>query len=104
MDLPHVELTADGKVLAVRFRDGSAAEIPAAELWTRCPSAHARRARLDGRFEDPPTGISIVRVVMIGNYAVNIAFSDGRERGVYPWSLLKNIAHRPTWADYIHAA
>jgi prepilin-type processing-associated H-X9-DG protein len=33
----------------------------------------------------------ITTIEPIGGYAVNIAFSDGHARGIYPWVLLKEL-------------
>ncbi|RUW64645.1 gamma-butyrobetaine hydroxylase-like domain-containing protein, partial [Mesorhizobium sp. M4B.F.Ca.ET.049.02.1.2] len=28
----------------------------------------------------------------IGSYAIRLVFSDGHDRGIYPWSYLREIA------------
>jgi DUF971 family protein len=53
-----------------------------------CKCAHCIRARIDGVFPERFDGIVIVQVLPIGDYAVNLAFSDGHARGIYPWSFL----------------
>ncbi len=39
----------------------------------------------------------------VGNYAINIAFSDGHDRGIYPWALLQEFAVRLKIQDFIIA-
>ncbi len=104
--MPHSEATvsADGTTLRVVFPDGHTSSIDAAALWDACPSATARRARLDERIRPVPSPLRIVSTTAVGNYALNIAFSDGENRGVYPWRLLQDISARPSISDFIHAA
>ncbi len=48
-----------------------------------------------------PHDLTIVRVTPVGHYAVNIAFSDGHDRGVYPWHLLAAFAKRRGIRDFV---
>jgi DUF971 family protein len=36
--------------------------------------------------------VAIAEVRPVGGYAINIAFSDGHDRGIYPWSFLAQLA------------
>jgi DUF971 family protein len=99
-----VAVSADGRGLVLRWPAGEDVRIEAALLWTECPSAQGRRRHLEGTQVDPPRDLAIVGVTPIGNYAVNIAFSDGHDRGVYPWALLAALAQRPRPEDFIIAA
>lgn len=66
--------------------------IRADVLRTACKCAHCIRARLDGRFPENFGGISITEITLMGNFGINIAFSDGHARGIYPWPYLQEIA------------
>jgi prepilin-type processing-associated H-X9-DG protein len=65
--------------------------LPAERLRAACKCAHCIRARIEGVFAPAFDGIAITDVAPIGDYAVNIAFSDGHARGIYPWSLLLDL-------------
>jgi prepilin-type processing-associated H-X9-DG protein len=65
--------------------------LPAERLRAACKCAHCIRARIDGVFAPAFDGITITQVAPIGDYAINIAFSDGHARGIYPWSLLLEL-------------
>ena len=52
----------------------------------------ALRARIDGRQTDFSPELTIERVELVGAYALNLAFSDGENRGIYPWRLLRELA------------
>ena len=56
--------------------------------------AGARGARASASMERSPrrsTTITIDRLAPVGDYAINIAFSDGHARGIYPWAYLQKI-------------
>jgi DUF971 family protein len=69
--------------------------IAAPRLRAACRCADCRRERID-RDADPDTGgatgTTIVEVRLVGDHALNIAFSDGHDRGIYPWSYLRELA------------
>ncbi|NJM55049.1 MAG: DUF971 domain-containing protein [Verrucomicrobiae bacterium] len=88
-------------MLTVRPANGRIKTVSAALLWLECRSAAGRRRRMADVEPQPAADIKIVRVEPIGRYGVNIAFSDGHDRGIYPWSFLEELAARPTVADFI---
>lgn len=65
--------------------------LTAGRLRSACKCAHCIRARIDGVFPDRFDGIAIVQVSPIGDYAINLAFSDGHARGIYPWPYLLGL-------------
>lgn len=66
--------------------------IDTARLRAACRCAECRRAQIDGTFPAEFTGLTIEDVAPIGVYAVNLAFSDGHARGIFPWSYLEELA------------
>jgi DUF971 family protein len=87
--------------LALVFAQATLA-IGAPRLRAACRCADCRRERID-RDADPDTGGAtiagttiartiIAEVRLVGDHAVNIAFSDGHDRGIYPWSYLRELA------------
>lgn len=97
IDAPErIEIRDGGRRLGIVWASGAAADLTAALLRAECRSAGARRARIDdaGRAARPPEDIRIVAVTPIGHYAVNIAFSDGQDRGIYPWGYLADLARQ----------
>jgi DUF971 family protein len=88
----EAEPSSDGKVLHLKFGTGAALRLPAERLRSACRCAHCRRAQIDGLFPDQFPSISIMGVAPIGHYAVNLEFSDGHARGIYPWSYLVELA------------
>jgi DUF971 family protein len=71
--------------------------IGAPRLRAACRCADCRRERID-RDADLDTcdatvaGMTITEVRLVGDHALNVAFSDGHDRGIYPWSYLRELA------------
>jgi DUF971 family protein len=77
--------------LAMTISDGTRVAVTAEKLRLSCKCAHCIRARFDGRFSQGFPGIAIVEIGDLG-YGLNIAFSDGHNRGIYPKSYLLGLA------------
>ena len=96
-----VALDDDGRALVVIWIGRPPVRIPAETLWAQCPSAAGRKRRMDGITGSGDPDLRLTHVRPIGNYAVNLSFSDGHDRGVYPWALLEKLAQRPSMAQFI---
>lgn len=88
----EIRLTAARDALLVTWRDGLNARLEAALLRANTLSAGEKRLRLMGLAVPPRPGLTIADVRAVGHYAVTIAFSDGQDRGIYPWDLLRELA------------
>lgn len=89
------EASADLAALLVRPTQDDALSVPAETLRLSCKCAHCTRARFDGRFPEAFPGIAITEIGDLG-YGLNIAFSDGHSRGIYPKSYLLSLAAADT--------
>jgi DUF971 family protein len=94
----RLEVRDSGRVLRIVWAGGSVGELSAGLLRAECRSADARRARIDAAAA-PAGDVRITGVSVIGNYAVNIEFSDGERRGLYPWEMLAALERRGGCAD-----
>ena len=90
-----LSLTKGGGALEILWEDGASAVLPARLLRASCRSAPALRERLEGREPEPAADLTITAVASVGRYAVNLAFSDGHARGIYPWAYLRELAGLP---------
>lgn len=87
-----ITLRTQGRGVALQLRGGETVEIDARALRARCRcSACIRASRAVGQL-DPGTDISILALRQIGSTGLQAVFSDGHERGIYPWSYLEVIA------------
>jgi DUF971 family protein len=65
--------------------------LAATRLRAACRCAQCVRARLDDILPRSFDGIVIEQVSPIGSYGINIGFSDGHARGIYPWAYLSQL-------------
>jgi DUF971 family protein len=84
------EVSPDLGALSMIAADGSRTTLSAEKLRLVCKCAHCLRARFDERFPERFPGIAIVEVADLG-YGLNICFSDGHNRGIYPKSYLASL-------------
>ncbi|MDD1526747.1 hypothetical protein C7U92_01395 [Bradyrhizobium sp. WBOS7] len=87
------EASADLAALLVRTTQDDALRVSAETLRLSCKCAHCTRARFDGRFPETFPGIAITEIGDLG-YGLNISFSDGHDRGIYPKTYLLSLAGR----------
>jgi DUF971 family protein len=85
------EVSADLASISMIASDGSWVTVTAEKLRLSCKCAHCTRARFDERFPDCFPGVAFVEVADLG-YGLNISFSDGHNRGIYPKSYLAKLA------------
>jgi len=94
----RLEVRDEGLTLRIVWPNQHADELGAGLLRRECRSAGARRRRIDG-VDVEADDVRITAVEPVGNYAVNIAFSDGEERGIYPFIFLAELAMAHRTAD-----
>jgi DUF971 family protein len=88
--VPHaVEWAPEG--LRLHWADGEAL-IEASRLRAACRCATCKAAAVQGQMQWPPAGVNLAAAEPVGQYALNLRFSDGHERGIYPWALLRELA------------
>ncbi|AOF92749.1 DUF971 domain-containing protein [Sinorhizobium sp. RAC02] len=86
-----LKVNAARSSLAVTWDDGVVSHLPAPVLRAHSRAAIQVRADLygpAGTFDD----VMLTGAEPIGAYAVRLVFSDGHDRGIYPWSYLRTIA------------
>ena len=89
------DVALDGeRTLVVTFSDGAKTPLAARLLRQQCPCAacvdewtHQRTLKP----ETVPADISIRELRPVGNYAVQLAFSDGHATGIYTWVFLREL-------------
>jgi DUF971 family protein len=85
-------LRRDRSGLRVNWPGGVVRDIDAARLRTACRCADCVRARVDGTLSEPFDDLAIAEIAAIGDYAINIVFTDGHARGIFPWAYLRELA------------
>jgi DUF971 family protein len=92
MEPTDIRVISLGGAIEICWVDGLRTKLSARLLRASCRSAPARRLRLEGRAPEPVGDIAIIGFAPVGRYAVNLFFSDGHRRGIYPWSYLRELA------------
>jgi DUF971 family protein len=88
--LPPDSLVQRSNSLLLRWADGDRM-LSAVELRAACRCAECRAASLQGHPFSPDPALRLTHVSPVGSYAVQLTFSDGHDRGIYPWSLLHEL-------------
>ncbi|WP_426206435.1 DUF971 domain-containing protein [Pseudomonas sp. TWP3-1] len=78
------------QTLRLNWPDGRESLLSHAELRRQCPCSQCRAFRLQGT---PPMVDPRVRVIEINaqGYGLQLVFSDGHQRGIYPWPYLAQL-------------
>ncbi len=69
--------------------------IPALQLRDACPCAGCIEEGTGRKLLDPatlPSDIRPLQIVAVGNYAVQIHWSDGHNTGIYSWETLRRVS------------
>ena len=73
-------------------------------LRVHSPSADVRgHGRGQGVLQHGKRDVSILDVVPVGHYAVQLVFSDGHDTGIYSWAYFYKLCceRDSLWADYL---
>lgn len=98
------------RVLDISFDDGSSFSLPFEYLRVYSPSAEVRgHGQGQEVLQVGKRDVGIAAIDPVGNYAVQLTFSDGHNTGLYSWEYLYKLGseHDALWADYmarLHAA
>src|ERR1700755_572141 len=100
----EITLHQKSQILEIAYGDGKRFRLPAEFLRVYSPSAEVRghgpgQEVLQAGKKD----VQIAAVEPVGNYAVQLRFSDGHDTGIYSWDLLYNFGERQDamWQQYL---
>jgi DUF971 family protein len=100
----EIKLHQKSRILEVSFSDGRTFKLPCEFLRVYSPSAEVRghgpgqEVLQIGKRE-----VAITKVEPVGQYAVQLTFSDGHDTGIYSWDLLYDYSVRQDemWEHYL---
>jgi DUF971 family protein len=100
----EIKLHQKSRVLEIAFADGARFRLPCEFLRVYSPSAEVR-GHGPGQ-EVLQTGkkeVGIARIEPVGQYAMQLHFSDGHDTGIYSWDLLYDYGTRQDemWRHYL---
>ena len=101
----EIKLHQKSQVLEISFADGRTFKLPAEFLRVHSPSAEVR-GHGPGQevLQAGKKNVGIVAVDPVGQYAVQLRFSDGHDTGIYSWDLLYDFGERldAMWQQYLN--
>ena len=86
-----IENHAAQGVLALHWPDGAVVRLTHARLRAACPCSECRARRRAGQEVDAGTDVRLAGIEPVGSYALNLAFTDGHKRGIYPFEMLAGL-------------
>jgi DUF971 family protein len=78
-------------LLALHWPGGRVATFTHAQLRAACPCSECRARRRGGETIAPDEQVRITGIEPVGAYALNLAFSDGHRRGIFPFQMLTEL-------------
>jgi DUF971 family protein len=91
----EIRIARDRSRLSITWDDGTTVDFPAALLRRRARDAGTVRLAADGCEPPVEAGLTITGAEPVGHYAIRLSFSDGHDRGIFPWSYLHDLAAAP---------
>jgi len=90
----------EGRMLDIVWDDGPTQQLPHLLLRAQCKCTVCQSQRLLLEAAQltppaPPVDISVNDIRQIGVYGVQLVFSDGHDRGIYPWAYLRTLTPTP---------
>jgi DUF971 family protein len=90
----RIELGARGRELHLRWPDGLEATLSAPTLRNACRCATCTHLRRRGARAPIEEQFALQQVVQFGIAGLQLVFSDGHRRGIFPWDYLRELAAR----------
>ncbi len=92
-----IDVTERGE-LRIVWPGGPEVLLPPAQLRDQCPCAACIEEGTGRKILDPatiPADIRPLEIRPVGNYAVQIQWSDGHGSGIYTWATLRRASGLP---------
>jgi DUF971 family protein len=78
--------------LEIEWPDGTMNALAYTLLRARCLCSHCRSLRQSGQPVDPAEDTRVTEALPCGANAVQLVFSDGHARGIFPFMYLRELA------------
>lgn len=87
---PQIHVDMQQYTVEFRWQDGQSLLITHQQLREICPCGFCKAKRL--RHQAVADGAAVqVNAMFDQGYGAQICFSDGHDKGIFPWIFLKNI-------------
>lgn len=100
----EIKLHQKSQILEIAFADGTTFRLPSEFLRVHSPSAEVR-GHGPGQevLQIGKKDVEILAIEPVGQYAIQLRFSDGHDTGIYSWDLLYDYGQRQQalWERYL---
>jgi DUF971 family protein len=89
-----IDVTENGE-LRIAWQGGPETVLPAFRLRDLCPCAGCVEEGTGRKLLDPatiPADVRPVKIEPVGNYAIQITWTDGHSTGIYSWRTLREAS------------
>lgn len=100
----QIELHRQSKTLELHWPDGGRYTLSCEYLRVYSPSAEVRgHGQGQETLQTGKINVTITAIKPVGNYALQLTFSDGHDTGLYSWSYLHELCvnQQAWWDDYL---
>jgi DUF971 family protein len=100
----EIKLHQVSRILEIAFDDGKTFQLPCEFLRVHSPSAEVRgHGPGQETLQTGKKNVEIKAIEPVGNYAIQLAFSDGHSTGIYSWDILYDYGVRrdELWERYL---
>jgi len=102
--LAGIELHRQSRKLDLRYVNGEEYSLSCEYLRVYSPSAEVRgHGPGQETLQVGKINVAITDIKPVGNYAVQLVFSDGHDTGLYSWEYLYELGkkQKENWDDYL---
>lgn len=95
----NIELRQRSKTLELMYADGNSYSLSCEYLRVYSPSAEVKgHGPGQETLQTGKINVAINAIEPVGNYALQLVFSDGHDSGIYSWSYLYQLCiHQSQW-------
>lgn len=91
--IESLTVTADASALQINGNNGEQSTLSAVALRRAARDAASIKARIEHTEVHIPDDLAITHVRRVGSTGINIHFSDGHDRAIYPYAYLTGLVN-----------
>ncbi|MBB3047623.1 DUF971 family protein [Litorivivens lipolytica] len=99
-----IELHQKSRELELIYANGEKHRLSCELLRVLSPSAEVRgHGKGQEKLQTGKINVAITDIVPVGNYAIQLKFSDGHDSGIYSWNYLRDLVdnREQYWQEYL---
>jgi len=86
-----VTVQGTSRLLRIEWDDDTESSLPHALLRARCRCAFCTKAARAGAPPQDCSEVALTEAHVMAGTGLNLVFSDGHRRGIYPWVYLREL-------------